>query len=289
MVLKAKAAPSLHSTLVDGLELAWAEWGDASDPVLLLAHATGFHGRCWDQIARQMDGFRVIALDLRGHGRSGRSSPVAWEQFGRDVINFILQLDLRSIIAVGHSFGSHCVVEAAARLPDRFTQIALIDPVIFAPPAYAEARSGPHLGDSVARRRSSWESPQQMFEEFRDRAPFSTWQSDVLRDYCEFGLVPDDDHYELACAPLFESSIYGGAHDANIHDLISKIDLPVTIVRAKSSGTDVAKRSFLASPTWPELAGAFKFGQDVYLPEYSHFIPMEDPQRIASIIRRLSL
>jgi pimeloyl-ACP methyl ester carboxylesterase len=285
------SVPSLHSTLVDGVEIAWAEWGDKNDPVLLLVHATGFHGRCWDQIASKMGGVRVIAMDLRGHGQSASNFPVSWEHFGRDVINFIVQLDLRSILAAGHSFGGHCVIQAAAQLPGRFAQLFLIDPVVFAPSIYAQKRFGPNPAEAISRRRNVWESPQQMFEEFRDREPFSSWRDDVLQDYCEFGLVraSNSDHYELACAPSFEAAIYGGAIDADIHDCLSKVSTPVTVVRAKSSGIEVARQSFMASPTWPELASAFERGQDIYLPEYSHFIPMEDPNRVASIIRDLSL
>ena len=41
---------------------------------------------------------------------------------------------------------------------------------------------------------------------------------------------------------------------------------------------------FTASPTWPELARQFPHGQDVYLPELTHFIPMQDPGLVADFI-----
>jgi len=41
---------------------------------------------------------------------------------------------------------------------------------------------------------------------------------------------------------------------------------------------------FSASPTWPELAAQFPRGQDVHLPELTHFIPMQDPQLVADFI-----
>jgi len=42
---------------------------------------------------------------------------------------------------------------------------------------------------------------------------------------------------------------------------------------------------FSASPTWPELADQFQRGQDVLLPELSHFIPMQDPSLVADFIK----
>lgn len=252
--------------------------------MLLLAHATGFHGRCWDQVVQHLDGFRVIAVDFPGHGRSGSSTSTDWGKFGRDIAELIVVLDLREVLAVGHSFGGHCMIQAAARVPDRISRMVVIDPVIFDPRVYGETRSIPDAVEYVANRRDNWDSPEQMVESFRTREPFSRWQLEVLRDYCQHGLVADGNRYRLACAPAFEASLYGGAIDVDIHELVSKVNAPVTVVRAKSSGMEEAKRSFLASPTWPALAAAFKHGKDVYLPDYSHFIPMENPGLIASII-----
>ena len=51
--------------------IAYAEWGGRGDPVVFLVHATGFHGRCWDEVVRALPaGLNVIAVDLRGVGDS---------------------------------------------------------------------------------------------------------------------------------------------------------------------------------------------------------------------------
>ena len=95
--------------------LAVWEWqGDG--PLLLMAHATGFHGRCWDRIIRSLpEHWRVIAVDLRGHGASGNPpAPVRWKMFGEDVMMLIDALELHTINGVGHSMGGHSVVHAAA-------------------------------------------------------------------------------------------------------------------------------------------------------------------------------
>lgn len=272
--------------LINGAELAWAEWGDGDDPALLLVHATGFHGRCWDQVVHHLDGYRVTAVDLRGHGRSADSAAVSWDQFGSDVAELIIELDLQKIVGAGHSMGGHCLIQAAARVPDRFRKMIVIDPVIFDPDAYGGEQSTSSIAEHVARRRNQWDSPEEMFESYCDREPFVCWDSDVLRDYCEFGLVRDGSGYRLACTPAFEASLYGGALDVDIYGLVSKVTVPVKVVRAKSTGLESARKSFLASPTWPALADSFASGEDLYLPEYSHFIPMENPALIASMIQQ---
>jgi len=41
---------------------------------------------------------------------------------------------------------------------------------------------------------------------------------------------------------------------------------------------------FSKSPTWPQLADGFPAGRDVYLPELSHFMPMQAPELVANYI-----
>ena len=58
-----------------------------------------------------------------------------------------------------------------------------------------------------------------MFERFHKRPPFDLWQPQVLRDYCEYGLLPDGDGFVLACPPEIEASIYqhSNAPDSNLY------------------------------------------------------------------------
>ena len=41
---------------------------------------------------------------------------------------------------------------------------------------------------------------------------------------------------------------------------------------------------FSTSPTWPEVAAQFPDGTDIYLPDYTHFIPMQNPELVAGYI-----
>ena len=281
------------SYLVDlpEVSLQVTEWPGNSDPVLLL-HATGFHSRCWDSIARPLQDAHIYAVDARFHGGSDRNGPVNWKLMAGDIEQLLQRLDLHRIVGVGHSMGGFMAAFAAARQPHRFKQLLLIDPVILAPEQY-EAGSNPSGSSNpednpVSRRKNSWQSSEEMYQRFRDRAPFNTWQDQVLRDYCEYALrnMPDESFMQLACDPLHEASIYIN-HQGNeeIHQLLPRLDIPVTVMRARHDPDRVFDFSY--SPTWPGLAAALPQGRDLYLPELSHFIPMEDPDRVALEIRRM--
>ncbi|MBU2676255.1 MAG: alpha/beta hydrolase, partial [Gammaproteobacteria bacterium] len=256
--------PKQHRTVVNDAEIAWFEWGRPGEPLILLSHATGLHARCWDAVVAHLNGYHVIATDHRGHGQSSKTPPYVWDQFGADLIALIVALDLSDINGVGHSMGGHCMVQAAAREPARFRQLTLFDPVIMEPSVYAMPRRKEGMQHPVAKRRNAWESPQQMVDQFSGRAPFSRWHPDVLRDYCQHGLLRDGEAYKLACPPDVEAGIYTASLDMKILDYIPMVPVPVTVIRAEARGLEAAVKDFSASPTWPELADQFARGEDKY-------------------------
>lgn len=266
---------------VHDVEIALFEW-PGEDPPIFFCHATGFHARCWDQVIAHLAGRHSFALDARGHGRSSKPAPpYEWRNFGADVAGVAEALKLSGAIGVGHSMGGHAVTLGAALRPQSFSSLLLIDPVIRPRGAYV----GPWLeAHFVSKRRNRWKSAQEMFDRFQDRAPFANWDRAVLRDYCNYGLLPDGDSYVLACPPSIEASIYENspAPASDIYREIETIRIPVRVVRAGKvpDPGDVMGRS----PTAPELAASFQHGADLCLAEYSHFIPMEAPALTAKLI-----
>jgi pimeloyl-ACP methyl ester carboxylesterase len=284
--------PQQHMTQVNGIEMCWFEWGErrADAGTTLLVHATGFHARCWDRTVAHLDG-HIVAVDMRGHGRSSKTPPYSWESFGADVAALVTALDLRKIVGAGHSMGGHSVTQAAAHAQDRFERLVLVDPVIMSPEGYAQR--GQWMGMTApedhptAKRRNRWASVEEMVARFGGaRSPFAGWQPEVIRDYCEWGLLPapDGDGFVLACPPVVEASVYIGSSSLDLYALIDTITLPVTVLRAPPRDDASTAMDFSKSPTWPGLAGRFRHGRDVYLPERTHFIPMEDPALTADYI-----
>jgi pimeloyl-ACP methyl ester carboxylesterase len=280
-----------ESTLhVNGIDLACYSWPGEGTPVFF-AHATGFHARCWDQVIERLPGVPCFAIDMRGHGRSDKPAPpYEWPDFARDVAAAARALGLEGALAVGHSKGGYAIALAAARDPGPFGRLLLIDPVILPRERYGSDFGKEHF---AARRRNEWESPQAMFDRFKDREPFSRWDPAVLRDYCDYGLLPnpDGDGFVLACPPEIEAATYAGsARGGEIYDALPNLHIPVRILRARAAEEDQpagAPMDMSRSPTAPDIANAFPNAEDVYLPQYSHFMPMEDPQFIAGQVREL--
>lgn len=277
-------APSLHFAPSNQLKLAVWEW-PGGPPALLFAHATGFHGRCWDHIVRRFPGRRALALEFRGHGRSSiPTPPIPWPEFAQDVLAVARHFGLHDAIGIGHSMGGHSLVSAAILDPAIFSALVLVDPVIF-PPEYYHAPAPD--ASYIARRRNRWASSAEMFDRFRARPPFSSWQPDALRNYCDYALLPDGDSFVLACPPAVEAAIYGrcNAPDNDLYAGMPGVTQPVTILRAGTTPT-TATLDLNASPTGPDLAASFPHGRDIFLPDHNHYIPMEAPELVAAEIAR---
>jgi lipase len=268
-----------------GVEIAAWEWAGA-EPTVLFAHATGFHGRAWDEIARRFPERRRIAVEIRGHGRSAKPDPpYAWRDFGRDIVAVAESLGVEGALGVGHSMGGHSTVCAAAFRPKTYARLLLIDPTIFPPEAYG---TPPPDASYIRKRKNVFQSAEEMIERYSGRLPFSRWHPQVLRDYCQFGILPHGNEFVLACPPDIEASIYHESKvlGSNIYPEIARIAQPVTVIRAgRARRPGVFDLS--TSPTAENLASHFADGRDKIFEDCTHYIPQEQPARVAEEIALL--
>jgi pimeloyl-ACP methyl ester carboxylesterase len=89
------------------------EEGPPDGPPILLLHGYASSLRAWDRVVPLLDGFRVIRLDLLGHGRSGGGAAAAGEQAAAG-IEVLRDRDLTDVTVVGHSFGADVAIALGA-------------------------------------------------------------------------------------------------------------------------------------------------------------------------------
>src|SRR5437763_15533064 len=108
------------------------EWGDRDAPPLVALHGVTAHGRRFQRLAeeRLASRFRVLAPDLRGHGRSDWEPPWTIATHVADVLETVEAAGVERAAWVGHSLGGRLVLELAAREPSRVERAALLDPAI---------------------------------------------------------------------------------------------------------------------------------------------------------------
>jgi non-heme chloroperoxidase len=131
-------------TTTDGTEIFYKDWGPREAQPIVFHHGWPLSGDDWDN---QMmfflgEGYRVIAHDRRGHGRSSQTdSGNDMDSYADDLKQLAAHLDLRDAIHVGHSTGGGEVVRYVARAePGRVAKAVLIGAV---PPIMLKTESNP--------------------------------------------------------------------------------------------------------------------------------------------------
>lgn len=141
--------PEAGVTVVDGVRIAHRSWGPAGAPGVVLVHGGVAHSHWWDHIAPLLaEGgrFRVVALDLSGHGDSGRRAGYGIDSWAREVVEVAEDAGFPGRpFVVGHSMGGLVALRAALHYGDSVAGTVAIDcrPVDFAPAEAAanEARA----------------------------------------------------------------------------------------------------------------------------------------------------
>jgi pimeloyl-ACP methyl ester carboxylesterase len=116
---------------METVELAADDGGSGEEvPVVFLHSLAGNTGQWEAQLAHLRRSRRAVALDWRGHGRSGAPATEDWrmEALAGDVAAAVDRLGLRRFALVGHSAGGLVASFYAARHPDRVAGLLLLDP-----------------------------------------------------------------------------------------------------------------------------------------------------------------
>lgn len=104
-------------------------YGPVDGPVVLAVHGVTGHGARWRALAEaQLPGARVLAPDLRGHGRSCAAPPWTLEQHAADLLAVLDDAGVERALVLAHSFGGAIGLQLARTAPHRVPTLVLLDP-----------------------------------------------------------------------------------------------------------------------------------------------------------------
>jgi lipase len=115
-------------------ELHVHHFGPADGPRVLALHGLTGHGARWAALAAEhLPDLRIIAPDLRGHGRSTALPPWTFETVVDDLAAL---LATEPAVVLGHSFGGAVGIHLARRHPELVRALVLLDPAIGQDPQF---------------------------------------------------------------------------------------------------------------------------------------------------------
>jgi pimeloyl-ACP methyl ester carboxylesterase len=146
---------------VAGATIRYDAWGSEGLPTLVLVHGGAAHAQWWAPLAPMLSdgGFRVLALDLSGHGDSGWRDAYSADLWAQEVLAVAADgAGSRRPVVIGHSMGGvvtiataalygadldgAIVIDAPVLRPDPETQEAVSGGMFRAPKVYADLAAG---------------------------------------------------------------------------------------------------------------------------------------------------
>jgi len=235
----------------DNVMIHYNSYGQG-EKALVLVHCWSCDSRYWDaQVDEFKDKYKVVTIDLAGHGESGVDR-AEWtmQAYGADVAAVVKKLDLKDVILVGHSMGGPVVIEAAHQMPERVTAIVGVD---------------------------SYQDLGQRFPEEQVNtvlAPFEADFTGMTRQFTASMFPEDADSSLMAWVVEDMSSAPPEVAIPSIRNVISYDPVPVL----KDMKIPIRAISSDRFPTNVEGNKEVSYSFEVvYMPGCGHFLHMEDP------------
>lgn len=233
--------------------IAYEVHGQGS-PTVVLVHGWCGDRSCWDVQAEALcPGFRVVTLDLAGHGESDAERQVwTMSAFGADVAAVISKLSLQGCILAGHSMGGHIILEAARLLRSQVTGLIWVHSYSRLP----ESRTKEQVHERLATFHANFNTAATTFI----RGMLPTAADPFLVERLNSQTIAT--RRDVALGSLESAWKFGRNTLAILHEL----RIPITAINPKEPETDVESMR--------------REGVEVALMEgVGHYLMMENPER----------
>ncbi len=192
---------------VRGGDIAGGIWtpevGADRPPVLAIHGITASH-LSWPLVAEQL-GTRVVALDLRGRGRSNKlPGPFDLRSYAEDMRTVMDHLALERVVVAGHSMGAFVAVCLAQMEPARVASLVLIDGGLpLAPPAGVAPEDLPALvlGPALERLSMTFTSRAEYAHFWRSHPALGPYWNDTIEAYVDYDLDGTPPHLSPSSNP----------------------------------------------------------------------------------------
>jgi pimeloyl-ACP methyl ester carboxylesterase len=260
------------------LQLHVLEWSTENVPLVLI-HGFGNEAHIWDDFAPSVaEYYRVLAIDLRGHGDSDHD-PAGRYDYDDHVADFealVEGLSLERLVLVGHSFGGRVATLYAARHPEQMAGLVIVDSA-----PELDRRGIVRIQMEVAENMDpSFTSPQQYENLIARNYPAAT--PEAIRRMAHHGLRQrEDGRYVLKMDTKLRGAGLRGSPDqmaehakrstAALWKALGGISCPTLVVRGAASdivSADVAER--MAEEVLPR-------GQLAVVPQAGHSVMTDNP------------
>jgi pimeloyl-ACP methyl ester carboxylesterase len=264
-------APEERETTSEGTSIAYRAWGDPADRNIVLVHGGAAHSRWWDHIAPLLaHGWRVVAMDLSGHGDSGRRDRYSLDIWAREVLAVVTDAGTAaSTVVVGHSMGGLVTLRLAALAGSQIAGAVAVDsPIRDMAPEDREARQ--HRAFGPLRVYPTREAIIARFRPIPDQ-PALAW---IVEHVAATSIRPAEGGWTWK----FDPQVF--ARDSLTPELLTRLDCRVALFRAEHG---------LVTPQQGEAIydRLGRIAPLIEIPVAGHHIMLDEPVALAAALRTL--
>ena len=151
---------------VDGARIHYLAWGEPGRPGLVFVHGGAAHAHWWTHVAASFSRqYRVVAIDLSGHGDSAHREVYSLEQWADEVVAVAADAGIDGApVVIGHSMGGFVSIATGAIHSDRLAGVIVLDSPVAEPAheigaanakqAFGVPRVYPSVEDALSRFRT---------------------------------------------------------------------------------------------------------------------------------------
>lgn len=233
----------------------------AGSETFIFIHGWMTSARVWEPLLGQLPGFRCLAPDLRGAGASPGAASVTLADYVDDLSLLCSSRDLTGVHLVGHSMGGQLAAMLAARHPERFATLSLLNPVPV----------------------SGLPMPEQVLPLFRHCGGQRDQLAQILDMAC-LALSPAQRELLLEEAVRIDPIVISTGFEAwrrGAETALETLTLPVTVV---ATDDPFLPQDFLRQA----VLARFPQGRLVHLPGPGHYPQLEATEAVAALLREVA-
>jgi pimeloyl-ACP methyl ester carboxylesterase len=261
-----------RTATVNGLRLHYLERGRSGAPALILIHGIARHAHTFDHVAPEfVHDYRVIALDMRGHGESGWSPEAAYlvEDHVKDLAALVRELGLSRVTLWGNSTGGRVAQVYAGLHPDMVERLIVED---------VGPERPQNIADSFARRverdAAGFASEDELVGQLKAQSPRTP--EPILRTYARHGTTRRADGRLIW---RYDPNLVKGFVETELWQYVSRITSPTIYVIGGASPIVPAQTQQRLKSTLPNC-------EIVVMPGLGHYPNEEDTAGFLAIVNR---
>jgi len=266
------ALPADRFLDVNGLRMHYVDWGGEGKPPLVMVHGLDRNARTFDHLATRFTSkYRVIAIDMRGHGDSG------WDPQGRylvedhlgDLEGIVQQLKLRNLVLWGNSTGGRVVQVFAGQHPDLVSHVISEDVGPERPRQIAD-----NYAKRVQQEQAGWASEEELLAQLKKGNP--RMPTAVLEPYVRYGTKKRaDGRIEWKRDP----QLVKGFVATDLWRFVRNIRSPILYIIGGRS-------NIVPAETQDELRKTLPNAQIITIPDVGHYPSDEKTDEVVTIVNR---